>query len=103
MSVDPVRKVSDLMSTDPGRTAPGTMPFAARHIGVFDPADQDTMLKTLGLPSIDELIAAAVPASIRSTLALALPPASSEAEVAAELRALAARNTVHASMICRRY
>src|SRR5439155_12977220 len=48
---------------------------------------------------IDELIAAAVPESIRANLALALPPASSEAEVAAELRALAARNTVRSSMI----
>ena len=87
------------MTPDPVRKAPAPTPFAARHIGVFDPADQDTMLKALGMSSIDELIAAAVPASIRSNLALAVPPASSEAEVAAELRALAARNTVRGSMI----
>ena len=74
-------------------------PFSARHIGVFDGADQDVMLKTLGLASLDDLIAAAVPESIRSGLELALPAALSEAEVAAELRALAARNTVRASMI----
>ncbi|HEU5269902.1 MAG TPA: hypothetical protein VFU36_08250, partial [Jatrophihabitans sp.] len=99
MSLDPTRKVSAAPPVDPGRKAAGSLPFAGRHIGVFDPADQDTMLKALGMSSLDELIAAAVPASIRSSLALALPPASSEAEVAAELRALAARNTVRASMI----
>ena len=87
------------MTPDPVRKAPALTPFAARHIGVFDPSDQDTMLKTLGMSSIEELIAAAVPESIRANLALALPPASSEAEVAAELRALAARNTVRSSMI----
>ncbi|MDQ2837767.1 MAG: aminomethyl-transferring glycine dehydrogenase [Actinomycetota bacterium] len=79
--------------------APALIPFAARHIGVYDPADQSVMLKTLGMSSIDELIAAAVPESIRSRLALALPAASTETEVAAELRALADRNSVRASMI----
>jgi glycine dehydrogenase len=74
-------------------------PFSARHIGVTEPADQSVMLKALGFSDLDELIAAAVPESIRTRLALALPAASSEAEVAAELRALAARNTVRASMI----
>ncbi|HJQ00491.1 MAG TPA: aminomethyl-transferring glycine dehydrogenase [Jatrophihabitans sp.] len=74
-------------------------PFSARHIGVTDLADQGVMLKALGFGDLDELIAAAVPESIRTRLALALPAASSEAEVAAELRALAARNTVRASMI----
>ncbi|HEX2904384.1 MAG TPA: aminomethyl-transferring glycine dehydrogenase [Jatrophihabitans sp.] len=76
-----------------------SVPFAARHIGIFDPADQATMLKALGMSSIDEVIAAAVPESIRSTLALALPPGQSEADVAAELRALAAKNRVRTSMI----
>ncbi|HEX8093907.1 aminomethyl-transferring glycine dehydrogenase [Jatrophihabitans sp.] len=78
---------------------PRLTPFSARHIGVFDPADQAVMLKALGFSTLDELLAAAVPQSIRTKLALALPPASSEAEVAAELRALAARNTPRASMI----
>ncbi len=87
------------MTLDPVRKAPALTPFAARHIGVFDPEDQASMLKALGMSSIEELVAAAVPESIRANLALALPPASSEAEVAAELRALAARNTVRGSMI----
>jgi glycine dehydrogenase len=78
---------------------PQLTPFSARHIGVSDPADQAVMLKTLGFSTLDELLTAAIPQSIRTKLALALPPASSEAEVAAELRALAARNNPRASMI----
>jgi len=78
---------------------PALTPFAARHIGVFDPADAAVMLKTLGFASIEELIAAAVPESIRTKVALALPPAATEEEVAAELRELAARNKVRTSMI----
>ena len=80
-------------------SVPLLTPFSARHIGVSDQVDQDVMLKTLGFNSLEDMIAAAVPESIRSRLALALPAASTEAEVAAELHALADRNTVRASMI----
>jgi glycine dehydrogenase len=73
-------------------------PFAARHIGI-SADDQRPMLDALGYSSLDDLLADAVPASIREKLALALPPAVSEAEVAAELRTLAARNQVLTSMI----
>src|SRR5581483_11496166 len=73
-------------------------PFATRHIGLA-PADQQRMLETLGYASLDDLLADAVPAAIREKLALALPPAASEAQVAAELRALAGRNQVLTSMI----
>ncbi len=78
---------------------PPLTPFSARHIGVTDTADQAVMLKALGYGSLEELLTAAIPQSIRTKLELALPPASSEAEVAAELRALAARNTPRVSMI----
>src|SRR3712207_3109887 len=78
---------------------PPLTPFSARHIGVSETADQAVMLKALGFSTLEDLLAAAIPQSIRSKLALALPPASSEAEGAAELRALAARNTPRASMI----
>jgi glycine cleavage system P protein (glycine dehydrogenase) len=74
-------------------------PFAERHIGVSPSADQQHMLDAIGYSSMDALIGDAVPASIREKLALALPPAASEAEAAAELRALAARNQVLTSMI----
>jgi glycine dehydrogenase len=74
-------------------------PFSARHIGTLDPADRRRMLDLVGYASMDDLLADAVPAAIREKLALALPRAASEAEAAAELRALAARNTVVTSMI----
>jgi glycine dehydrogenase len=73
-------------------------PFASRHIGP-SAADQQEMLETLGYASLDDLLADAVPAGIREKLSLALPPAGSEAEVAAELRTLAARNRPLTSMI----
>jgi len=73
-------------------------PFASRHIGLAA-ADQQRMLDTLGYASLDDLLADAVPASIREKLALALPPAASEREVAAELRGLAARNQPLTTMI----
>src|SRR3954469_15023035 len=73
-------------------------PFAARHIGTTA-ADQQRMLDVLGYASLEDLLADAVPAGIREKLALALPPAASEAEVAAELRALAAQNRPLTSMI----
>ncbi len=73
-------------------------PFTARHIGTAA-ADQARMLEAIGYTSMDALLTEAVPASIREKLALALPPAASEAEAAAELRELAARNQVFTSMI----
>jgi glycine dehydrogenase len=75
------------------------LPFAGRHIGVYEPAEQAVMLKTLGYSTLDDLLDAAVPESIRTRLALALPAASTEVQVAAELRALASRNAVRTSMI----
>ena len=73
--------------------------FATRHVGITEGADQQRMLEASGYASIDDLLADAVPASIREKLALALPPAASEADVAAELRELAGRNRVVTSMI----
>jgi glycine dehydrogenase subunit 1 len=49
------------------------------------------MLKTIGAASIDDLIAH-VPAHLRERAAIRLAPGMSEAQVAAELQALAARN-----------
>ena len=74
-------------------------PFASRHIGVVDGPDRQRMLDVLGYDSMDALLTDAIPASIREKLALALPAAASEPEVAAELVALAGRNRVMTSMI----
>jgi glycine dehydrogenase len=87
-------------STPPVGTSPldADLPFADRHVGPR-PSDVDRMLATLGYDSLGALADAAVPEAIRWVEGLALPPAGSEPEVAAELRALAARNTVARSMI----
>ncbi len=72
--------------------------FADRHIGP-DPDDVRAMLATVGHASLEELVTAVVPPSIRSDEPLDLAAARSEREVLAELRALAARNTVAVPMI----
>lgn len=74
------------------------IPFAGRHIGP-DRSAQDKMLAQVGYGSLDELTAAAVPDAIRSAEALRMPAARTEAEVTAELRALADRNQVLHPMI----
>ncbi|ETW25244.1 aminomethyl-transferring glycine dehydrogenase [Mycobacterium gastri] len=84
--------------------------FADRHIGL----DRDavaTMLSIIGVDTLDELAAKAVPAGILDALTEVgtapgldrLPPAASEAEALAELRALADANTVAVSMIGQGY
>lgn len=74
------------------------IPFEHRHIGP-DHEAQAKMLAHIGFGSLDELTAAAVPDVIKSAEALGLPQARTEAEVLAELRGLADRNQVLASMI----
>ncbi|MDJ0339278.1 aminomethyl-transferring glycine dehydrogenase [Cryobacterium sp. PH31-O1] len=81
--------------------------FADRHIGTDDDA-QSHMLATVGYDSLDALVSAAMPASIHADLFRqdgdsALPPAATENEAVAELRALAGRNTVKRSMIGQGY
>jgi glycine cleavage system pyridoxal-binding protein P len=75
-----------------------TAPFLTRHIGPRDD-ERATMLKELGIESLDELMSAAVPAGIRSHETLHLPAPASEPEVIARLRAKAARNKPGVAMI----
>ncbi|MFK4728088.1 aminomethyl-transferring glycine dehydrogenase [Agromyces mediolanus] len=74
--------------------------FGRRHIGTTAD-DQRRMLDELGYDSLDALMSAAVPASIRmgEVLNSAIPAAATEREALAELAALAAQNTVRTSMI----
>jgi glycine dehydrogenase len=89
---------------------PDQSTFAARHIGP-DGQAVATMLSVIGVGSLDELAAKAVPSGILDTLTDSgaapgldeLPPAVTEAEALAELRALAAANTVAVSMIGQGY
>lgn len=73
-------------------------PFVNRHIGPDD-AQIETMLDRLGHASLDALMDAAVPKSIRSTDPLGLPAGVDEETAAAELRALAGTNVPGESMI----
>jgi glycine dehydrogenase len=72
--------------------------FASRHNGPR-PGDVAAMLETLGYDSLDALIDAAVPESIRLRGPLKLPAARSERRVLDALRALATRNQVFRSYI----
>jgi glycine dehydrogenase len=72
--------------------------FEQRHIGP-DEAQQADMLRVIGMRSLDALIEAAVPASIRLRNPLQLPPAESEHEYLGRLRDVAAKNTEVKSFI----
>ncbi|OSC39709.1 aminomethyl-transferring glycine dehydrogenase [Mycobacterium decipiens] len=84
--------------------------FADRHIGL-DSRAVETMLAVIGVDSLDDVAAKAVPAGILDKLTDSgaapgldrLPAAASEAEALAELRALADANTVAVSMIGQGY
>ena len=72
--------------------------FVGRHVGP-NQTDLDTMLATIGVDSLAELIDQTVPGSIRERDALALPEARSEFEVLAALRAFADQNRPRTSLI----
>jgi glycine dehydrogenase len=88
-------------------TQPG---FASRHIG-FDDEAVATVLAVIGVDSLDDLAAKALPGDILDALTDSgaaagldrLPPPASEAEALAELRAMADANTVAVSMIGQGY
>jgi len=74
-----------------------TTNFADRHIGLTAD-DHGKMLADLGYATASDLLERAVPRSIHDA-ALALPPALSEQEALAHLRALADRNQVCRSLL----
>jgi glycine dehydrogenase len=76
--------------------------FHARHIG---PSDDEVaaMLEAVGVPSLDALVDAIVPASIKLAAPLALPDAVTEEEALARLRSIADRNNIFRSFIGQGY
>ncbi len=78
--------------------AAATGAFAPRHVGPRG-REIETMLEQLGHASLDALVDAAVPASIRTDRPLDLPAERTETEVLDHLRALAAKNVVKTQMI----
>lgn len=73
-------------------------PFSTRHIGPRS-NEKKAMLAALGVPSLETLIAQAVPKSIRLERALNLPGPASEAEALAELQSYMRENKVLKSFI----
>ena len=74
--------------------------FVERHIGVSNSDELRQMLATIGVGSVDELIAQVIPQSIRLRKPLALPAEGmSEHEFAAHIRALADKNRTLRSFI----
>jgi len=71
--------------------------FESRHIGPR-PSDLPHMLQAVGVETVDALIDQIVPADIRLTAPMDLPPAESEAAYLSRLRTIASRNRV-----CRSY
>jgi len=76
--------------------------FIDRHVG---PDDHEIahMLKAVGYDSLDALVDAIVPAAIRQKNPLALPPAVTETEALAKIRAIADKNEVFKSFIGQGY
>ena len=72
--------------------------FVRRHIGP-DPSETQAMLQALGVKSLDELIAQAVPKAIRDTEDLPLAEPMGEHEAMDYLRSLAAKNRTAKSLI----
>ena len=72
--------------------------FASRHIGPV-PSDVAKMLETVGAQSLDDLMESTVPAGIRLTQPMDLPPGCAEHESLAELQQLADQNQTFRSMI----
>ena len=72
--------------------------FVRRHVG---PSEEDIrqMLSVLGLSSLEDLVAQAVPAAIRTEQLLDLPPARTEHALLADLRDIAAKNEVYRSFL----
>src|SRR5262245_51545649 len=85
--------LSSLLATDD---------FVGRHIGPT--ADEQAhMLRTIGLSSMEELLAQTVPASIRMEGDLPMPDSRTVPDVLGELRALADRNASRISLIGQGY
>src|SRR5579864_4665573 len=72
--------------------------FQTRHIGP-NPSEAKQMLELLGFSTLDELIDAAVPRSIRLSRALQIPAGRGESEVLSALKEIASQNQVFRSYI----
>ncbi|NBT13988.1 MAG: glycine dehydrogenase (aminomethyl-transferring), partial [Planctomycetia bacterium] len=102
LALDPTSSAGRPVPDVPLECLEGHAEFIGRHIGV-DAADERHMLDCVGAASRAALVAEIVPPGIARTSPMRLPPAISEAAALAELRVLAARNTVARSFIGQGY
>ncbi len=94
--------MSTVLPRSPAGPSSDLAHFADRHLGPTS-SDVDKMLAALGVPSLDALIDAIVPESIRTRVPLALAPARAEADALVRLRDIASRNAVVTSMVGQGY
>jgi len=76
--------------------------FISRHIGPNE-AETKSMLTTIGVSSIDDLISKTVPASIRMNHELNIPAAMSEHEYLKHIKEISLKNKVYANYIGQGY
>jgi len=76
--------------------------FAGRHLGPNE-NDKAKMLQTIGVDSLDELIAKTIPGSIRMAKPLALPESMSEAAYLRFLKEVSLKNDLHRNYIGQGY
>lgn len=76
--------------------------FARRHLGSTDEQVQQ-MLRVIGFDSIDALIDATVPASIRLEKPLQIGPEQGESQTLAQLKVLASKNQIYKTFIGQGY
>jgi glycine dehydrogenase len=90
--------MNDRLRHQPLATLEAHDEFVARHIGPSD-GEIGEMLATIGHDSLDSMVEAIVPASIRLREPLSLPAAINEHEALARLRSIAEENKVFRSFI----
>ena len=73
--------------------------FAPRHNGVSNPADEQKMLKEIGVSSMEELIDKAVPAAIRLKEPMPIADGINEYEFLNRCRSLAQKNKLYKTYI----
>lgn len=76
--------------------------FSKRHIGISD-EDLQSMLKTIGVSSLEQLISETLPDNIRSDKDMDIPEAMSEYEYLQWIKALASKNKVFKNFIGQGY
>lgn len=69
-----------------------------RHIGIT-PQDEETMLRKIGVSSLDELIDKTIPSNIRLDKPLDLPEPMTEYEFAGHIAQLASKNKLYTTYI----